>query len=229
MPVGETMGQKSKPLQYTLPIIQAPDFTSYSYFVSSSNEEAYQLIKTWPNWQFKRYVIYGPSGYGKTHLGHILKDLIQGVFLDVRELNPSTYDTIQPHSSYVIDNLQAMEDPRLIFHFYNITLEKNCTVIYLSELAPGKLDTKLADLNSRLRSLPTIELSPPDDKLCKAIIKKIFADLQINVSDEIIDYIMIHTSRNLTDIQLNLKILNHQSLTEKRNITIPFIKNILNI
>lgn len=226
---GEAMDQKLKLLQYTLPIMQAPDFTSYSYFVSHSNQDAYQLIETWPNWPFKRCVIYGPSGHGKTHLGHILKDLMQGIFLDTQELNEGMYPTIQPNACYVVDNLQAMQDPKLLFHFYNFTLENDCTVVYLSEAAPGKIDTRLADLNSRLRSLPVIELPSPDDELCRAIIKKIFADLQVSISEEIVEYIIVHTSRNLTDLHLNLKLLNQRSLEEKRGITIPFIKNVLKI
>jgi chromosomal replication initiation ATPase DnaA len=226
---GEVMDQKLNLLQYTLPIIQAPDFTSYSYFVSHSNQDAYQLIESWPNWPFKRCIISGPSGYGKTHLGHILKDLIQGVFLDAQELTEDMYTTIRPNTYYIIDNIQAVQDPKLLFHFYNLTLENDCIVVYLSEMAPGKMDTNLADLNSRLRSLPVIELSQPDEELCRAIIKKIFSDLQINVSEEIIQYLMVHTSRNLSDIQLNLKALNQRSLEEKRNITIPFIKNVLKL
>jgi chromosomal replication initiation ATPase DnaA len=218
-----------KPLQYTLPIIQQPDFTSYSFFVSDSNRIAYELIERWPNWSFKQYVICAPSGYGKTHLGHILKDRIEGEFFNAKDITQETLLTIRPNNNYVLDDIQLIDDPKLLFHFYNLTLENHCTVIYLSEVTPGRHDMKLADLNSRLRTLPVIELTQPDDELCKAIIKKVFADLQINLSEDVVNYILAHTSRSLTDMQSNLQLINQRSLEEKRSITIPFIKLVLDV
>ena len=43
------------------------------FYVSSSNQEAYDFVNSWPKW-FKRIVnIYGPTGSGKTHLATIFK------------------------------------------------------------------------------------------------------------------------------------------------------------
>lgn len=223
------MGKSLKHLQYTLPLIHRPDFTSYSYFISASNKAAYHLMETWPDWIFKQYIVCGPSGYGKTHLGYILKDRTQGTFLDVQDINLDQLMNISPKSTYIIDNIHAIKIPDILFHFYNLMVENNCCVVYLSEIPPGKLDTGLADLNSRLRSLPVIELFQPEDELCYAIIKKVFSDLQLNISEETIDYLLTHTSRNLTDVHKNLELLNQKSLEQKRNITISFIKSILNV
>lgn len=230
VPAGGVMVQKPKNLtQYTLPIIQKPDFTSYSYFVSDSNKGAYQLVETWPNWAFKQYVVCGPSGHGKTHLGHILKDLTQGVFFNSGSITSEILINIKANNSYIIDDINAIPDASLLFHFYNLALENKCNVIYLSDKVPSQLDFGIADVNSRFRSLPIIELAQPDDEFCRAIIKKILSDWQVNIMDEVIDYLLVHTSRSLTDIQANLNVLNQQSLIDKRNITIPFIKRVLNV
>lgn len=215
--------------QYTLPLIQQPDFTSYSYFVSQSNKLAYQLVELWPNWSFKNYVICGPAGYGKTHLGHVLKDLTGGVFLKAANITSEILETIQSKHVYIVDDVQLTHDPRLLFHFYNLMLEKNCVAIYLSDVPPSQRDMGLPDLNSRLRSLPVIELPQPDDNLCRAIIKKVFLDLQISVADEVVEYMLAHMSRSLSDIHSNIEALNQKSMELKRNITIPFVKSILNI
>jgi chromosomal replication initiation ATPase DnaA len=223
------MNQPPSFAQYTLPLIRNPDFTSYSYFVSESNRAAYQLIETWPNWMVKRYVVWGPSGYGKTHFGHILKDRTQGIFLTARHIDRTMLETITNNSVYIIDDIHRLESPEMLFHFYNLTLEKECWVVYLSNTPPGQLDTKLADLNSRLRSLPLLEIQQADDNMCCAIMKKVFADLQIDVSDTVVHYLLAHTSRNLTDIHQNIQRLNQLSLEQKRNITIPLIKASLDV
>lgn len=224
---GDPMGQSPK--QYTLPLIQQPDFTSYSYFVSESNQPAYQLVEAWPNWPFKRYVICGPNGYGKTHLGHILTDLTDGIFIKASDITTEILETIQLNQRYIIDDLHLISQSRLLFHFYNLTVEKGCSVVYLSDVPPSQRDMGLPDLNSRLRSLPVIELPQPDDNLCRAIIKKVFLDLQINVADEVVEYMLAHMSRSLTDIHYSIQLLNQKSMELKRNITIPFIKTVLDI
>lgn len=214
------------PKQYTLPLIQEPDFTSYSYFVSQSNKAAYQLVELWPEWPFKRYVIIGPTGHGKTHLGHILRDLSRGIFINATDINAATLEAIKHKETYIIDDIQMAQQPELLFHFYNLTLENDCNVVYLSSKAPGQYDMGLPDINSRFRSLAVIELTQPDDDLCRAIIRKVFLDLQITIADEVVEYMLTHMSRSLTDIHHNIQVLNQRSMEVKRNITIPFIKSL---
>jgi chromosomal replication initiation ATPase DnaA len=215
--------------QYTLPLIQRPNFTSYSYFVSESNAPAYKLVEQWPNWPAKRYVVYGPTGYGKTHLGHILRDLTDGVFLQAALISQKTFENIQPKTCYIVDDIHEIQEPSQLFHFYNLIVENECAGVYLSNAAPGQYDMGLPDLNSRFRSLALIELPQPDEALCKAIIKKVFSDLQITVGEEVIDYMLGHMSRSLTDIHRSIQLMNQTSLEQKRKITIPFIKELFDI
>lgn len=217
----------SKPHQYTLPVVYTPDFTPYSYVVGHANEAVYNLITRWPNWPFKQCIVYGAKGYGKTHFGRVLADCQNGKFWEVLDINEERLALISQNDAYVIDRVEACEDFSLLFHFYNIAQAKNCSVVYLMEKPPGKQDFLLPDLNSRMRSLMTFELMQPDDLLCEAIIKKIFADYNLLVSDDVVGYLLRHTSRNLLDIQTNIKRLNQASLEEKRNITVPFLKTIL--
>jgi len=43
------------------------------FYVSSSNQEAYEFISSWPKWIKRIANIFGPLGSGKTHLASILK------------------------------------------------------------------------------------------------------------------------------------------------------------
>ena len=58
-------------------ILKFPSKNAYlkeDFYVSSSNQEAYDFVNSWPKW-IKRVVnIFGPSGSGKTHLASMLKN-----------------------------------------------------------------------------------------------------------------------------------------------------------
>ena len=43
------------------------------FYVSPSNQEAYNFVNSWPRWVKKIANIFGPHGSGKTHLASILK------------------------------------------------------------------------------------------------------------------------------------------------------------
>ena len=43
------------------------------FYVSPSNEQAYNFITSWPKWVKRIANIFGPTGSGKTHLASILK------------------------------------------------------------------------------------------------------------------------------------------------------------
>ena len=44
------------------------------FYVSPSNEEAYNFINSWPKWIKRIANIFGPAGAGKTHLSSFLKN-----------------------------------------------------------------------------------------------------------------------------------------------------------
>ena len=58
-------------------ILKFPSHRAYKkedFYVSSSNQEAYDLINSWPKWIKRTVNIFGPSGSGKSHLTSILKN-----------------------------------------------------------------------------------------------------------------------------------------------------------
>ena len=65
-------------------ILKFPSTKAYlaeDYYVSPSNEEAYDFICSWPKWIKRVINIYGPIGSGKTHLISILEKTLDKNFL----------------------------------------------------------------------------------------------------------------------------------------------------
>ena len=75
-------------------ILKFPSQEAYKkedFYVSPSNQEAYDFINSWPNWIKGIINIFGPSGSGKSHLASILKSKVSCLHIDANELDESTF------------------------------------------------------------------------------------------------------------------------------------------
>ena len=59
--------------QLTLNFPSKNAYLKDDFYVSPSNQEAYNFIDSWPKWMKRIVNIFGPPGSGKTHLASILK------------------------------------------------------------------------------------------------------------------------------------------------------------
>ena len=61
------------------------------FYVSPSNQEAYDFINSWPKWIKRIINIFGPSGSGKTHLTSILKNKTSVLQIQSDQLNDKIF------------------------------------------------------------------------------------------------------------------------------------------
>ena len=88
----------------------------------------------------------------------------------------------------------------------------------------GPQEMKLEDLNSRLSSSLQIDFPVLSDNDKKIIVINFLKKRGLLMNEQSIDYILKRYSRNLNDlIELSIK-LDKISLEQKKNITIPLIK-----
>ena len=110
----------------------------------------------------------------------------------------------------------------------NICNENKGTIFLVDRLSPSKWTTELPDLKSRLRSILTIELKKPDDKLIELLFIKLFNDRQIKIENEVVKFLVRRVERNFKDIQSIVDIIDNQSFSNRKPITISFFSRILN-
>ena len=193
------------------------------YFVSNSNALAHQVLLN--NYNPEKYIyLKGPSKSGKTHLGKLWQKINNSVVF-----NHNIYDyIISQNNNIFIDNFILDLNEEKLFHVINHCYNNNLKILVTSELYTSEHQFKLTDLSSRLKSFHFVEIFDPDDELMNHLLNKLLHDRQITINnDEIFSYITKRINRTYLDIYNFVERIDHLSLSKKRQITIPLIKELL--
>lgn len=218
----EAMGYSD---QLLLPLDLPPVLSSGPFCVGPSNQEAFSWIQRWPNWPQRCLVLYGPEGCGKTHLGHIWQQHVQGKWIDLDGCDQrSPTEWVLENPALVLDDAHLFQDEVYLFHLYNAVQEYRGWLLLLAPFPPAHWDIRLADLASRLKILPTIEILLPDDALLQGVIQKLFNDLQICVDQEVITFMVQHMERSFSGARNLVEFLNQASLRLRKSITLAFVR-----
>jgi chromosomal replication initiation ATPase DnaA len=84
-------------------------------------------------------------------------------------------------------------------------------------------------LTSRLKSAPTVGIDAPDDAMFEAVLVKLFADRQLRIGPEIIAYLAPRMERSFDAARRVVAAADDASLTHARAITVPLIREILDL
>ena len=109
-------------------ILKFPEHRAYKkedFYVSPSNEEAFDFIKSWPKW-IKRIVnIFGPTGSGKSHLASILKSKTKCLEILPKDLNENIISEFKTKEVLIIENFNEKISEELLFSLWNTALQDN--------------------------------------------------------------------------------------------------------
>ena len=211
-------------------ILKFPEHRAYKredFYVSPSNQEAYDFINNWPKW-IKRIVnIFGPSGSGKSHLSSILKTKTKCLEILGNELNENIIFEFKTKEVLIIENFNEKIPEELLFSLWNIALQDNKYFLINSIKPISSYKFKLPDLTSRIKSSLNIGIKLPSDDLISAIIAKNFSDKQIMVEEKHIDYIIKRIDRSYEKISQFILTLDRYSLKKKSPFGLKLIKEVL--
>jgi chromosomal replication initiation ATPase DnaA len=202
--------------------IEPPRYGRADFLVSDSNRAAFDLIERWPDGSGRALVFYGPQGSGKTHLAHLWcarsgARLIAGEALSQPETLPA---------AVAIDNAERAPE-RALLHLYNLTLERGGRLLLTMPAPPASLTIGLADLASRLRSLPVAGIAPPDDALLVAVLVKHFADRQLRVAPGVFSYLVARMERSFAAAASIAARLDRLALETRRPVTVKLARAVL--
>ena len=73
----------------------------------------------------------------------------------------------------------------------------------------------------------SVSIHAPDDMLLNAVLVKMFMDRQLEVSEEVLNYISTRIERSFSYIRQLVERADKIALAEKKGITIPVIRRVL--
>jgi chromosomal replication initiation ATPase DnaA len=195
------------------------------YIISNANINAFSLINKWPDWDSNILLIYGPKSCGKTHLTKIWAKRAGAIYISPNDIYSNKYDLSK---NYVLDDIESVGDEPALLHFYNMVKEAGDGYLLMTaSSSPANIGIRLADLRSRISAVASIGISDPDNEILSQILVQQFAQRQLKVDMDVIKYTASRIERSFDYAQKIVEVLDLEALKQKKNITIPFVKSVL--
>lgn len=175
--------------------------------------------------------LFGPPSVGKTHLVHALVSSCKNAVL----VADPTYSVIglERFSLVVFDDIEHWIGVRSVeaqlVGLYEQLGAASGRMVVTSQISVNATDFALADLESRLRLFSRYELQQLPDEERIELFCDLASERGIEISQEISDYLRTRIGRSQSDLLEALEFLDHESIVKQRRITIPFIKQALQL
>ncbi len=214
------MDQSFRPRQLALALDHAVSFAREDFLGGPSNAAALSLIESWPDWPNRIMALIGPEGAGKSHLAAIWAEITGARVLSAKLLPETDLPAAFATGALVVEDLDPTDlDERVLFHLINMTKEQNAFVLMTARTPVAAFPVGIRDLASRLRALPSVQLSPPDDGLLRSLIVKLAADRQLTVDEPLVNYLVNRIERSFAAAHSAVEQLDKEALRQQRPVT----------
>ena len=220
------MREPPKQLAFDLPL--DPRFGAEDFLVSPSNEQAYGLIESWPDWPDTILLLVGPRGSGKSHLASIWATNARAWTVDASGITQDKVPHLVSNGALAVEDMDRGErDEASLFHLLSLARERQASLLITCETPPDRWSLRTPDLLSRLRLAPSVSLEAPDDALLKAVLVKLFVDRQLVVDTSVVDYIALRIERSLAKASELVALLDREALSRGRRVSRAIAAEIL--
>ena len=208
------------PRQLVLDLDHSVSFAREDFLSGPSNIAALTLIERWPDWPSRMVALTGPEGSGKSHLAAIWADEsgareLSAKFLSIADV-PGTLAT----GALVVEDLEAEDlDEHALFHLINLAREEDAYVLLTSRNAVASLPVTIRDLASRLRALPAVMVTPPDDVLLRSLLIKLASDRQLALDESVINFLVNRIDRSFAAARNAIQTLDDEAMRRHRPVT----------
>ena len=233
------MARDVKYMQLTLPV-SLRDEATFQNFYPGDNQQLCQYLQAHSYLSQERFCYWwGTPGSGCTHLlqacCHAFSEIHSSVvYLDLgdhADLSPDFLMNLEKLALIALDNLDAIVGKapweEALFYLYNRVRDSEKTCLFVVANVPARQLNVLPDLKSRLVWGLNFQLHELTDEQKIAALQLRALNRGFPLSNEVAQYLLRHQSRDMHVLFSTLKKLDRASLSAKRKLTIPFVKNIL--
>ena len=203
------------------------NYLDQDYYLSSSNQDVYNLINSWPKWIKKTINLYGEKFSGKSHLASIFEKKTTCIKVFSGKFSDETIQNFKTKQAVIIEDLDENFSENLLYTVLNIIEQENKYLLITSLEPLHKFNFKLPDLISRIRNCLIIGIKNPDDNLIYALLIKYLSDRQINIDKKLIEYIIKRIDRSYEKIFLFIHKVDKLSLKKGKPVDLTTIKEAL--
>jgi chromosomal replication initiation ATPase DnaA len=210
---------KANAVQLVLALGHAESFAREDFIAGPSNAAALSLIDRWPDWPDRVVAICGPEGAGKSHLAMIWAEKAGARLLAAPALGHANLPLALSTGALVLEDVSERVDERALFHLVNLAREHRSYLLLTARTAPSAWALALPDLMSRMRAIPAVTVSAPDDELLRALITKFAADRQIEIDRGLVNYLSHRVERSFTGARAAIERLDREAMRLHRPLT----------
>ncbi len=215
------------PKNDNLAIDAVPELTFDTYIVGSSNKFAHAAslaVAANPAGSYNPLFIYGNSGLGKTHLLYAICNDIKKSHPEMRtlyikgdEFTNELIDSIRKgttrdfHEKYRKTDILLVDDIQFIagkdstqeefFHTFNTLYEAKKQIVLTSDRPPKEIQTLEDRLRTRFEWGLIADIQPPDFETRIAIIKRKAELLDIDIPNNVSEYIATKLKTNIRQLE----------------------------
>lgn len=180
--------------------------------------------------------LWGGSGCGKSHLlqALVLRSIKAGeraIWMPLAQYaqgGAPTLDALQDCALIALDDLEQLRHNRplqeTLVHTYN---SGGARIAVSAACPPARLGLPLADLQSRLQRFLVLQLRELGEQDKYRLIMRRAASRGIRLDEPVLRYLLNRESRDMHRLLGCLERLDAASLSSKRKLTIPLIKEVM--
>lgn len=214
------MASRIPPRQLAFALPHAESLSRDNFLEGPANAEALGLVERWPDWPNRVMLLVGPEGSGKSHLAAIWAETSGARSTTAHALTAANVPAALATGALVVEDLNAGSfDERALFHLLNLAREDEAYVLITARIAPAGLPIELRDLRSRLRAVPVVQLTAPDDQLFRALIVKFCADRQMSIDETVVSFLASRIERSFAAVRQAVEMLDTEALRLGRPVT----------
>ncbi|ALT77514.1 MAG: DnaA regulatory inactivator Hda [Burkholderiaceae bacterium] len=175
--------------------------------------------------------VWGRPGCGKTHLLKALAESWQAAGLQVGWYDADTplpWELPSQPSLLLLDDCERFDagQQHAAFALFVEAASYGLTLVATGSAPPVDLDLR-EDLRTRLGWGPTYELLPLSEEEMRAALHLEAGRRGIQVSDDVIDYLLTRFARDLKQLMRLLTRLDEFAMSTKRAVTVPLLRQML--
>lgn len=218
------------------------DDASFDNFYPGKNGEIITAVKMAASLQSEKIIyLCGSRGQGLSHLlqascHEAQRHKVSAIYLPLGQLLQESPEMLYGFESLqliCVDDVQCLAQSKTweeaVFHLFNRVRDAGGTMILAGNDLPKALPLRLPDLISRLSWGVVYQLHPLTDAEKLIVLIRRAESRGITLSEEVGKYILSHCPRHMTTLFAALDALDKASLAAQRRLTIPFVKEVLEI